>query len=204
MLNILKARLPKNVRVEIREDPLHYAYLIHFRFGEGLTTFEWVKSIRMEHIKYMSGANGSDFKHHMEMIADIAMKEAKNKGVNMGDTPNDYEEYKRMVQLQALNMQKQNPYNLIGQSQSGLGALVGGWVENLGIPQYPPSSPYQGVNVPTIEKPQRKRTGSKFMRLSKEVHIEEGGMFEEPLDKLRLTVARWLQKTDERMPSFEF
>lgn len=38
------------------------------------------------------------------------------------------------------------------------------------------------------------RTFNKFFRLGSEVELEEGATFAEPLDALRLSIARWLKK----------
>lgn len=37
----------------------------------------------------------------------------------------------------------------------------------------------------------------KFWRINKVVEMEEGGRFEDPLDELRLKVARWLQPKEK-------
>lgn len=53
------------------------------------------------------------------------------------------------------------------------------------------------THIPTHDRgfhPERGRTsGTNFKRLGEEVFLEEGRNFEEPLDALRISVARWLK-----------
>jgi hypothetical protein len=123
----------------------------------------------------------------------------------------------RLMQVAAMQQAQYNPFGSAGISTGGGGGYLGqassGWVTSAGVA----SSPYNGITdqylqskldmsrlYPTVEPPRRKNTGPKFFRLHKEVQLEEGGEYEEPLDFLRIKVSRWLDRSGERMPKFAF
>lgn len=167
----------------------------------------------------MSGCNGPDLKHMMELHADRAMREARKAGVPMGDEEMDkypstdpqQHYYQEKAKYEAAKMQQAQMNALMQHQgfQQGLGQALGmqGWATAGGSATQAQIDPRAYMKAPEIEdygrskkKPSINRI--KFMRLHKEVCMDEGATFEEPLDKLRLTVARWLERSGERMPSF--
>lgn len=57
---------------------------------------------------------------------------------------------------------------------------------------------YNGRIGRTEAQEPKKSRGIKFMRLHQEIQMEEGEDFREPLDKLRVSVSRWLKHSGER------
>lgn len=71
----------------------------------------------------------------------------------------------------------------MAKASAGMAMPDPNWRDHAHIPKYD-----RGFN------PERGRTqGTKFKRLGEEAFLEEGRNFEEPLDALRISVARWLK-----------
>jgi hypothetical protein len=111
-------------------------------------------------------------------------------------------EHQQQAQLQA------GPNTLFASAGSGLGSIysngTGTWdtavtttnaTDTLSINSAQITGAWLDDAVERVKKPAKKLL--KFFRVNQVVELEEGGKFDDPVDELRLKVARWLNPKEK-------